>query len=113
MTDTRRGDIRRCGQGGQVVPLMAVAVVLAAVMVLVVARTGALAADHARARTAADAAALAGVSGGEAAARRFAEANGARLERFVRVGTDVTVEVRVGRARASARARPTQVVGSS
>ncbi|MGE0877422.1 MAG: hypothetical protein AB7L13_01155 [Acidimicrobiia bacterium] len=113
MSGTRRYGFCQHGHGGQVLPLMAVAVLLAAVMVLMVARTGALAADHARARTAADAAALAGVVGGESAARQLADANGARLERFARHGPEVTVDVRVRRARASARARPTQVVGSS
>jgi hypothetical protein len=57
-----------------------------------------------RAATAADAAALAGATGGEAAARRLAGANGARLEAFRSEGDQVIVRVRVAGVPAVARA---------
>ena len=60
--------------------------------------------DRQQARSAADAAALAGVSGGHAAAARFAAANHAELVGWRRIGDDVVVEVRVGSQTASARA---------
>jgi hypothetical protein len=68
------------------------------------------AADAARARTAADAAALAGASGGRRAAAALAESNGARLISYEALpgrefpGSGVVVVVAVGEARAAARA---------
>ncbi len=95
---------RAHGQRGQVLPLVAVIVVVAAGAALVLARLGTEVIDRARARTAADAAALAGVEGDRAAAERVARADGAALERYVRVGDQVEVTVRVGNFRATARA---------
>jgi hypothetical protein len=60
--------------------------------------------DVSRARSAADAAALASVEGGQAAAIELATANGATLVSWAQVGSDVVVEVRVGEAVARARA---------
>ena len=60
--------------------------------------------DVSRARSAADAAALASVEGGQAAAIELATANGATLVSWAHVGSDVVVEVRVGDAVAMARA---------
>jgi hypothetical protein len=60
--------------------------------------------DRQRAHSAADAAALAGVTGGEAAASDLAIANGARLVAWARVGRTVTVHVRVGEQVVAARA---------
>ena len=60
--------------------------------------------DVSRARSAADAAALASVEGGPAAAIELAAANGATLVSWAQVGSDVVVEVRVGDAVATARA---------
>ena len=60
--------------------------------------------DASRARAAADAAALAAVDGGRAAAARLAGANGATLVSWAENGDDVVVEVRVGDALARARA---------
>ena len=60
--------------------------------------------DVSRARSAADAAALASVEGGQAAAIELATANGATLVSWAQVGSDVVVEVRVGDAVARARA---------
>lgn len=90
---------------GQALPLVAVLVVLVAGAGLVLVVLGGRAADAARARTAADAAALAGAAADDAAARRAAEANGGRLTSIVRDTTDVVIEVVVGEARARARAR--------
>jgi hypothetical protein len=68
-------------------------------------RLGADAAAAARARTAADAAALAGAVDGEVAARSIAADNGGELTAYRREGSDVEVTARVGRSEAVARAR--------
>lgn len=103
--------MQRRSQCGQVLPLVALVLVLGAGACLVVARLGAIALSRARAVAAADTAALAGAVHGEPAARRVAEANGASLERFERVGrSDVRVQVAVGPARGRARARPFTVI---
>jgi hypothetical protein len=60
--------------------------------------------DAARARTAADAAALAGVTDGPAGAADAARSNGGSLVWFRRAGADVVVRVEVGTAAAEARA---------
>jgi predicted MarR family transcription regulator len=60
--------------------------------------------ERQRARSAADAAALAGVTGGRGASSALAADNGGELIRFERVGREVTVWVRVGGSSASARA---------
>ncbi len=57
-----------------------------------------------QARSAADAAALAGVTGGRAAAASIAQANDGELVSWAREGSDVTVEVRVGDQVVTARA---------
>jgi hypothetical protein len=86
-----------------------VVVVLAAVAFTVAAGTGLARLsrdliDVTRARSAADAAALASVEGGRAAAIEMAVINGATLVSWAQVGSDVAVEVRVGDAVATARA---------
>ena len=73
---------------GQVLPFVALLVVLAGAAVLVLGRLGALAVGRAQARTAADAAALAGAAEGEEAARRLAAANGAAVDGFGVAGRD-------------------------
>lgn len=90
---------------GQVLPLVALAVVAAGLAVLLLVRVGGAAADRARARTAADAAALAGVAGGRAEAEVAARENGGSLEAFVGAAPEVEVTVRVHDERATARAR--------
>jgi hypothetical protein len=65
--------------------------------------------DRTQARTAADAAALAGAVDGEDAAGRLAEANGAELVSFERREGDVVVAVRVGGVDAWASARATRL----
>ncbi|MBS1265170.1 MAG: hypothetical protein MAG471_01001 [Acidimicrobiaceae bacterium] len=98
---------RPTGDLGQILPLVLVMVALGAAMALLVAQLGVVAVDRARARSAADAAALAAVTergDGRTVAREFASANGARLESFEHAGGEVRVVVSVGRARATARA---------
>jgi Flp pilus assembly protein TadG len=79
-------------------------VVVLAVLLLAVAQFGRRVDDAARARTAADAAALAGVRGGRELASELARENGGRLTAFATEKTDVVVTVVVGSASASARA---------
>lgn len=60
--------------------------------------------DRQRARSAADAAALAGVTGGAASSERIATANGAIVVEWRRTDDEVVVRVVVGDATAVARA---------
>ena len=60
--------------------------------------------DRQRARSAADAAALAGVTGGQPAAAEMAAVNGAVLVEWSESGDEVLVAVVVGDQRAAARA---------
>lgn len=86
-------------RGSAAVTVLAVTGV-AASLSMVVARTGALLVDEARAQVAADAAALAGVYGGEPTARRVADMNGARMvwsTDDLRTAGEFAVEVQVGR----------------
>ncbi|NIR42137.1 MAG: hypothetical protein GWN79_28885, partial [Actinobacteria bacterium] len=71
---------------------------------LVVGRVGRQLDDAARARTAADAAALAGAAEGRGAAADMAKANHGVLEHFIQQGSVVEVRVRVGEVSAVARA---------
>ena len=91
-------------QAGQALPLIVVVVALTATCLVAVGRFAGGLGDAARARTAADAAALAGVEGGRSGAAALAGANGGTLVSFDRIGRDVVVTVQVGRARAEARA---------
>lgn len=90
---------------GSAVPLVAVAVVLAGMMLMGLGRVGAAGAARAAARTAADAAALAGAADGRTAAEALARANGAELVAYEGIGPDTRVTVRVGPAEAVGRAR--------
>jgi hypothetical protein len=90
---------------GSTVPLLAVAVVVAGLMVMGLGRVGAGATTRAAARTAADAAALAGAADGREAAEALARANGAELVRYEAMGADARATVRVGQAEAVGRAR--------
>ncbi len=89
---------------GQAVVLLLAVVVLAALAVVAVGSFSRRIIDRGRAHTAADAAALAAVVGGQPAAQRFAISNGGRLIGFARVGDAVIVTVEVGDERATARA---------
>ena len=90
---------------GQVVPLLAAVIVFAGLAILALAHLGGGAVDRAQARRAADAAALAGAAEGEGAASRLADANAASLSRYSTSGNDTEVVVRLGDARAIAKAR--------
>jgi hypothetical protein len=92
---------------GQATPVVAAVVVFAALLALGLVRAGGVAVDGARARTAADAAALAGAAEGRSAAAALARANGARLVHFEQSGADVLVTVAVGKVTARSRARET------
>jgi hypothetical protein len=98
----------RCvGEHGQVAVLLgALLIATGAIAVLLLAQVGGTVNDRQRARTAADAAALAGVLSGEDAAAELAARNGGTLEAFRRFGAEIEVTVRVGRARATSRAAP-------
>jgi hypothetical protein len=93
-----------CNDDGQAVPFTAALVAIAVVLVLGIGELAGDVVDDGRARSAADAAALAGVHGGRAAAATFVARNGATLVAWRRDGGDVVVTVRVGRATATARA---------
>jgi hypothetical protein len=86
--------------------LALVVVVLAVLMVISVglAQLGVRAADLSRARTAADAVALAAASGGFEAGRRLAVANHANLTSLTAEGGVVRATVRVGAMSATASA---------
>jgi hypothetical protein len=93
------------GDRAQAAPLAVALVFVAGVVLVVLVPLGRGAIERAHARTAADAAALAGAAEGEAAARAVAVANGARLVRFASLDRDVWVVVERGGAVAEARAR--------
>ncbi len=95
----------RRDERGSVLPLMVLAVAVIGGIVMLVGRLGVAATDRAAARAAADAAALAGAADGEGSARELAAANGAAVTSFEVRGADAIVEVRLGTARALARAR--------
>ena len=92
-------------QRGSVLPLVALAMVMAGGGALLLGRIGEATVSRAQARSAADAAALAGAAEGEQAAREVAEANGATVVRFETVGQDTRVTVRIGSSEAIGRAR--------
>ncbi|MBW3557061.1 MAG: hypothetical protein KY454_09040 [Actinobacteria bacterium] len=100
----------RRDERGQVAPLLALLALVAGLACLGLGRFGAAVVEMAHARTAADAAALAGAAAGEAEARRLAQANGADLTSFEAAGTDVRAEVTTASG-ASARARARREVG--
>jgi uncharacterized membrane protein len=106
-TDRGRSD------DGQLLPFYAVIVLVAGGAMVLLVHLGVLAVHRAHARTAADAAALAGAAEGRAAAEEVAQDNGAVLESFVAAGTDVEVRVRVGSTHATARARREGGCGSA
>lgn len=96
---------------GSVLPLLALIMVLVGVVSLALGRIGGAAAESARARTAADAAALAGAAEGRDAAAALAGANGGRLVTYEQHGSDTRVVVAVGSAEATSRARRENIGG--
>lgn len=95
----------RRSEAGQALPLMVVFVVLVGGALVGVGRFGGEVVASARARTAADAAALAGAASGRDAASDTASANGGRLVSYAEDGADTRVVVEVRGHRVSARAR--------
>ena len=95
----------RGGERGSAVPLLALIVLVAGGAIVLVGRIGGAAVERASARTAADAAALAGAADGRAAAASVAAADGGRIESYREVGVETEVRVSVGHATALARAR--------
>ena len=91
-------------RGSMLVFMVLVGVALTAAVTLALQPVLVALIDDARAQHAADAAALAGVTGGESAASSLAAANDATLVAWSRAGQEVTVTVQVGRQRATARA---------
>lgn len=91
--------------GGQVLPLLLVAVLLAGVAGLGLVRLAVASSQRSAAQAAADAAALAGAAEGEGAARRLAVANEAEVVSYRTDGLDVEVVVRRRGVTATARAR--------
>ena len=98
---------------GQVAPLMAITMVAAGFCCLVVVRFGVAALERAHARTAADAAALAGAAAGRDAAVQAAGANGGRILRYLQQGSDVLLRVGVDTAAATAKAHRDGIAGDS
>ena len=96
---------RTAGDRGQTIPLLAL--LLAAVIgaMALIAHLGVAATLKAKARTVADAAALAGAAEGRRAADDIARANGGEVVRFEQRGSDALVVARVREATAKARAR--------
>jgi hypothetical protein len=95
----------RRGEKGSTVPLLALLVLAAGGAIVLLGRVGGAAVDRASARTAADAAALAGAAEGRAAAASITAADGGRIESYRDVGVETEVRVSVGQATAVARAR--------
>jgi len=94
----------RRSDAGQAVVLVLVVAVLVVLCAMAMGRFAARVVAIEQAQVAADAAALAGVAGGESAAADLAARNGGVLKRFSVVGDDVVVTVEVAGARATARA---------
>ena len=92
-------------QRGQALPLLAVVVALAALIVLGLGRLGAVVVARAEAQTAADAAALVGARHGRPVAEALAAANGGRLVSWAAAGREVEVVAEVRGEQARARAR--------
>ncbi len=104
--------MKRTGWGGrpdagQAAPLMVLAAAMMMGLIMAAVEVGQVLDEAARARTAADAAALAAAAGGWPAAAELAEANGAELVAFDQTGDQVTVAVRAGRVVRRARAEAT------
>jgi len=93
------------GDRGQAIPAIALLWLVLVVSLLVMARVAGAVGDRARAHSAADAAALAGVHEGRSGADEMATRNGAELVSFTAVGDEVEVTVAFDGVHATARAR--------
>lgn len=96
--------VRWRGESGQAVPLVAAVIVLAGVLTIALGSMAGDVIDAARAQTAADAAALASIEGGQRAAAQFAARHGGDLVAWSRRNEVITVAVRVGDVVRDARA---------
>lgn len=112
MGDDRRGR-EAARERGSVVPLAALLTLAIAGLVVGVGHVGVDVVTASRARSAADAAALAGAAEGEGGARRLAAANGGEVVSYDAEGDEVQVTVRVGDAEAVARAARSGRTGGS
>ena len=97
---------REACENGQTLVWFITVVVLVAMVLALVVRSGGAVASHARAQSVADLSALAAVTGGDDAALRSAAANGASVIGIRREGDAVTVAVRWRGLAASATAEP-------
>ncbi len=95
---------RAQAEAGSVLPLVGLALAFLLVAAVVLAGLGDRVVSRARAQSAADAAALAGVVEGRAGAEELARANQARLETFEQSGSIVRVVVEHDGMRAEATA---------
>ncbi|MEO6987061.1 MAG: pilus assembly protein TadG-related protein [Aquihabitans sp.] len=95
----------RKSQRGQVVPLLAVALVLFGAVALGLVQLSATVAHRSAAQATADASALAGAVDGRQAAQEIAMANDARMVDYIDDGGEVQVTVERRGVRATARAR--------
>ena len=94
---------------GQATPLVALALLLGALLLVPLSLVARATIERSRAQNAADAAALAGALAGEREAEVVAGRNGARLIAYERRGDTIEVVVRVGDRRATARAERSAV----
>ena len=97
-------DVRRSGDQGQATVLLLAVVALIVVCMVATARFAARVVDREQAQVAADASALAGLTGGRSSAAQLAGANEGILVSFTVLGDEVQVVVRVGDEAATARA---------
>lgn len=95
----------RSNDHGQTTVLATLVLAMAVLLMAGIAMAGAALRDRAQARSAADAAALAGAAEGEASAVAIARANGAQLVDYESDDGRVVVEVEIGRVNAFAKAR--------
>ncbi|HEY3140582.1 MAG TPA: M15 family metallopeptidase [Acidimicrobiales bacterium] len=98
---------------GQAALFLVAAVGLTTVLLFGLTAMGRVVTNRAQARTAADAAALAGAAGAEPAARALAEANGAELAEYHVNGDEVVVKVVIDGVDAFGRARRWEVPTTS
>lgn len=103
--DEPKKDVAPDAEGGQAAVLLVGIVALVVVLLLALVPLARAVSVKTQARTAADAAALAGAAEGERAAREMAEANGAVMVAWRAEGDEIWVEVRIGAAHAVAKAR--------
>ncbi len=91
-------------ESGQVMPLIGVVMAILVIAALAMGQATKIINTKARAQTAADAAALAGVAGGVPAARSAARANGATVTKFANTADGVVVTVDLGDQKATSAA---------